>query len=179
MATVDMRDFRWFGGRLSLNFVATLGKPHTLQIERLPAPADLARWFQEAGLTATGVSTKDLKRALELREALYGLFTGTKADLDTVNRWATRPIPGGKLELTAGRLTMVQPVLNSEDLLTVVARDAVDLLTGPVADRVRECDDHDCALLFVDESRGGRRRWCSMDTCGARSKMARYRAPRS
>jgi predicted RNA-binding Zn ribbon-like protein len=59
-------------------------------------------------------------------------------------------------------------------LLATVARDAIDLLSGPMADRVRECDGDGCTLLFLDASRAARRRWCSMDACGARSKMAAY-----
>ncbi|WP_425480450.1 CGNR zinc finger domain-containing protein [Luteimonas viscosa] len=33
-----------------------------------------------------------------------------------------------------------------------------------------------CGWLFLDTSRNDRRQWCAMDTCGAASKMARYRA---
>ncbi|MFE7743242.1 CGNR zinc finger domain-containing protein [Nocardia sp. NPDC057455] len=39
--------------------------------------------------------------------------------------------------------------------------------------RVRAAGD--CGLLFVDASRPGRRRWCSMDRCGNLSKVRRYR----
>lgn len=177
MASVN--EFRWFGGRPALNFVATLGKRDTAVIERVPTPDDLARWFHEAGLGRVQVSTEDLQRAVELREALYALFTNPKADLTTVNRWAERPVPGGRLERVRGRFRRVQPELVAADLLTVLARDAVDLVTGGEAERVRMCAGDDCTLLFVDESRAGNRRWCSMESCGARSKMARYRAPRA
>jgi predicted RNA-binding Zn ribbon-like protein len=35
--------------------------------------------------------------------------------------------------------------------------------------RVHRCPGRDCGWLFMDMS--GRRRWCSMDTCGSRAKM--------
>jgi predicted RNA-binding Zn ribbon-like protein len=35
-----------------------------------------------------------------------------------------------------------------------------------------------CSWLFVDRSRNGSRRWCSMGECGAQVKMRRYRAAR-
>jgi len=178
MATVEDIDFRWHGGRPALDFVATLGKRDTAVIERIPTPGDLARWFQEAGLGRAEVSTKDLRNAVELREALYALFARTKADLGTVNHWAGRPVLGGRIERVKGRFRRVQPEMAAADLLSLVARDAVDLLTGPLAERTRMCAGDDCTLLFVDESRAGNRRWCSMEACGARSKMARYRAPR-
>ena len=174
-----VNDFRWFGGRPALDFVATLGKRDTAVVERIPTPADLARWFHEADLGAVTVSTEDLRDAVELREALYGLFTNTGADLATVNRWAERPVPGGRIERGESGLRRVRPRMTAADLLSLLARDAVDLLTGPDAERVRMCAGDDCTLLFVDESRAGNRRWCSMEACGARSKMARYRAPRT
>ncbi|MEV8375862.1 CGNR zinc finger domain-containing protein [Kribbella sp. NPDC056861] len=39
-----------------------------------------------------------------------------------------------------------------------------------------QCEDPTCTLLFVDSSRSHRRRWCSMDRCGARSKMRTLRS---
>jgi predicted RNA-binding Zn ribbon-like protein len=52
----------------------------------------------------------------------------------------------------------------------------VDVIGGPDGERLRECDNPRCALLFVDTSRGRARRWCSMRRCGAQDKMARYRS---
>lgn len=173
-------DFRWYGGRLSLDFVATLSKRHTERIERLPDPPALQRWLRQAGLPGDDeASARDLADAKELREALFGLFTAFGTDLDVVNRWATRPVPGAWLECVGDELRLVRPVMDVRDRLSLVAKDGVDLLTGSLADRVRMCADEECTLLFVDESRAGGRRWCSMDACGARSKMARYRAPRT
>ncbi|WP_307851213.1 CGNR zinc finger domain-containing protein [Nocardiopsis sp. MG754419] len=59
------------------------------------------------------------------------------------------------------------------------ARDAIDLLTGDHVHRVRECSAHDCRLLFVDTSRPGRRRRCSMDRCGNRAEVRALRERRT
>src|SRR5690606_40984699 len=61
-------------------------------------------------------------------------------------------------------------------LLSTVARDAIDLFTGPFADRIRTCSAEDCHLVYVDTSRPGRRRWCSMEHCGNRHKDRAHRA---
>lgn len=176
--------FRWRGGRLSVNFTATVGERWRGRFERLREPADLVRWFNEAGLTSVSVAVTvtRLRQARQLREALYRLFIAVRtvtppqgADLDLVNRWATRPVPGPALLLRDDRLASSPAPPDAAALLTTVARDAVDLVTGPLAVRIRECERYDCALLFVDESRGAARRWCSMDICGARSKMSAYR----
>jgi predicted RNA-binding Zn ribbon-like protein len=169
--------FPWHGGRLSVNFTATLGKRGGAAFERLGDPGDLARWFHEAGMADAppAVSTAHLTRARELREALYGLFTVPDADLAVVNHWATRPVPGGRLERVAGSVTLRPPRTDVPGLLSLLARDGAALASSPLAARIRECEHEDCWLLFVDESRAGRRRWCSMETCGSRTKMARYR----
>jgi predicted RNA-binding Zn ribbon-like protein len=51
------------------------------------------------------------------------------------------------------------------------------LLTAPELQRVRACPGlGDCGWLFLDTSKSGRRRWCSMEGCGSRAKMRRYYA---
>ena len=57
--------------------------------------------------------------------------------------------------------------------LSAVARGAVDLLAGPDRGKIRRCGR--CTLHFVDRSRPGNRRWCSMELCGNRSKAEAFR----
>jgi predicted RNA-binding Zn ribbon-like protein len=61
--------------------------------------------------------------------------------------------------------------------LLPITYDAGVLLLSPEVARVRTCPS--CGWLFIDRSRNGRRRWCSMDTCGSRTKMRRYRRARA
>ena len=57
---------------------------------------------------------------------------------------------------------------------------AVDLRRGVVTllesrgDRVAACANPDCVLWFLDTSRPGTRRWCSMAACGNRDKAIRH-----
>lgn len=61
-------------------------------------------------------------------------------------------------------------------LLGALARDAVELLTDPVARAgLRQCEGDNCPILYVDTSRGHRRRWCSSEVCGNRERVARHR----
>ena len=53
------------------------------------------------------------------------------------------------------------------------AHDLLDLL-GDRPDRLRQCEHERCALWFLDTSRNGTRRWCSMASCGNRAKAARH-----
>jgi predicted RNA-binding Zn ribbon-like protein len=61
-------------------------------------------------------------------------------------------------------------------LLAAVARDAVDLLTDPVTrSALRQCAGDNCPIVYLDTSRGRRRRWCSSEVCGNRERVARHR----
>ncbi|GAA2162718.1 CGNR zinc finger domain-containing protein [Actinomadura napierensis] len=55
-------------------------------------------------------------------------------------------------------------------MLAVLARDALDLVASTALARVRACAGDRCGALFLDTSRPGTRRWCSMNTCGNRAK---------
>lgn len=57
-----------------------------------------------------------------------------------------------------------------------VADSAVELLRHGPLDRVGECPS--CGWVFLDTSRNGRRRWCSMAMCGGAVKSARHYARR-
>ncbi|MFB6619896.1 CGNR zinc finger domain-containing protein [Streptomyces sp. NPDC085524] len=61
-------------------------------------------------------------------------------------------------------------------LLAAVARDAVELLTDPGdLALLRACAGDGCARVYLDTSRGHRRRWCSSELCGNRERVARHR----
>ncbi|WP_168215158.1 ABATE domain-containing protein [Micromonospora sp. MH33] len=166
-----------------MDFTATHGlRWRDPGVERVPAPADLARWFIEAGLTAmpVPVSASTHRSALDLREALYRLMRGRVSQepldrraIDVVNGWAAKAPPAVQLTADGSAKRLVAPTAGK--LLTFVARDGVDLLGGPHADRLGECSRDTCTLLYLDTSRAGSRRWCSMEACGSRHKMARYR----
>lgn len=60
----------------------------------------------------------------------------------------------------------------SARLAAVLAEAAVDLLTDPAVDRLRQCAAEDCVMLFVPAH--PRRQWCSPERCGNRARVARY-----
>jgi predicted RNA-binding Zn ribbon-like protein len=60
-------------------------------------------------------------------------------------------------------------------LFSSLARDMIEVATGPLASHVKRCEGVNCAIPFVDTSRPGSRRWCSMDRCGNRAKAAAHR----
>ncbi|MFI1098439.1 CGNR zinc finger domain-containing protein [Streptomyces sp. NPDC020917] len=181
---VEELRFNFRSGRLCLAFVATVGERWRGSYERLREPADLARWYLESGLLQAdppAISAAGLEAARVLREAIHriarALIDGrppAAADEAAVNAAAAPPPLIPVLHAGTGRLTL--PATRAQQAaLSTVARDAIDLFTNTATDRIRECADPECALLFVDTSRPGRRRWCSSTACGGRARTAAYR----
>ena len=55
-----------------------------------------------------------------------------------------------------------------------VLHSAAELLISEKLNRIRDCDG--CGWLFLDTTKGGRRRWCDMRLCGNRAKSKRHYA---
>jgi predicted RNA-binding Zn ribbon-like protein len=64
---------------------------------------------------------------------------------------------------------------NLEQCLGIIARDAIDLLTGPDRSLLRKCAAENCSGMYVDLSRGARRKWCTTAGCGNRTRVSAYR----
>ncbi|MEU9674344.1 CGNR zinc finger domain-containing protein [Streptomyces parvus] len=184
------RTWRFDAGRICLDLVATEragGVPGTC--EQLDGPDHLAQWLTDAGLVPPGTALDALDDTWvacfqELRSAVSRLMAaqlgGPPADgaLERVNSLASAAPPGPRAVRGADGV-LVRALSATPDcagLLAVVARDAVDLLTDPVARAaLRRCQGEACHRLYLDTSRGGRRRWCSGEVCGNRERVARHR----
>jgi predicted RNA-binding Zn ribbon-like protein len=168
-------------GTLALDFVGTLRARRSAQPrEMLGAPASLDTWFRESGLVdaVTPATGADLRAALALREAVHALvaarLSGEPADraaVALVNEVAATPSVIPRLTPT-GRRVEATP----SQALSSVARQAVDILGGPEAGLLKECGRPECTQVYLDHSRGFRREWCAMRTCGSRMKAAAYRS---
>ncbi|MFD8498476.1 CGNR zinc finger domain-containing protein [Amycolatopsis sp. NPDC059657] len=178
------RDFRFGVTRLCFTLPATLGdRGLPTPYERLEEPADLARWCVEAGLLPTPpvVDERDLEAAWALREtiqrtgvAIAGGAPPRERDVASINR-AAAAVPLVP-RLSADGTSSHWSGTTVDSVLSLLARDAIDLFAGPLRGRVKICADETCLGLFVDESRPGQRRWCSMSTCGDKAKKSAYRA---
>lgn len=176
-------------GAACLDFLYTGGAGERARWETLHRPADLERWLRSSRLAAVAampaaveLTDADLVQAKELREVLWrganDLADGRgvrPADAAALNAWASQPelVP----VLAGDRAAWAGPVTGSQ-LLSFLARDAISLATGAWASRVRRCAADHCAILFVDTSRPGQRRWCAMTRCGNRTKARTRRSRR-
>lgn len=166
-----------------LEFIGTVTERRTTNQETLGAPADLEARIAQSALvdTAIAVTPAQLQRARAVRESMSAVLTaavdGTEpsaAARDAVNAAAagSRPVrtlsEGGRVHRTG----------DFEAVLAALAEDCLDLLGGPDRLALRGCADPACTRLYIDRSRGQRRRWCGMKGCGDRAKAAAYRQRR-
>ncbi|MFE2291048.1 CGNR zinc finger domain-containing protein [Streptomyces sp. NPDC059452] len=180
----DGSSFRFDAGALCLELLPTGGPGPLAYFEVLHGPDDLVRWAGESRLPGglgPAVSPAEVAAARALRDALWRLAEARVAglppgadDLAVVNGAAAHPPLTARLTAEGAREWAAGAT--GTGLLSTVARDAVELFTGAYAHRIRTCGADDCRLLFVDTSRPGKRRWCSMERCGNRHKVRAHRA---
>jgi predicted RNA-binding Zn ribbon-like protein len=173
--------FIFIATRLSLDFAQTGGEGERAHWERWHSPADLADWMMACpNLNVSAeVTEADLMEARVLREAILcgaqALLRGEKVPssaLEVLHHNAERPnlVP----HLEAGSAVWAEGS-SGQQVLSSVARDAIDLFGSDIRSRLRKCQNPNCDLMFVDASRPGKRVWCSMERCGNLNKIARYR----
>ncbi|MEJ3652030.1 CGNR zinc finger domain-containing protein [Actinomycetes bacterium KLBMP 9759] len=180
-------DEHFIGGNVALDFANTVFRRRPrLGNDLFTDTAVLAAWFrhaevitreQERVLCQYG-SDAVLTEARGLRGLLWDLFDARSEgrDLPAAALAAVLDVAGRGL---ADRGVAVSAagspiVLDPRRSRAAVALHAVALTLPPDGPPIRTCDR--CGWFFLDSSRGRRRRWCSMRTCGNQAKAARYRS---
>ncbi|MFJ4198073.1 CGNR zinc finger domain-containing protein [Streptomyces sviceus] len=176
-------ELRFDAGRICLDLLAT-----THPEERLDSTEVLGAWIVGSGLVPQGtdlthVDPSWLVGFRELRGCVGQLVRGTPGhgyDLALVHvNEAARVAPPAPRAVPGEEGALVRELVGPPDcaaLLGAIARDAVELLTDPVARAgIRECEGDNCPIVYLDTSRGRRRRWCSSEVCGNRERVARHR----
>jgi predicted RNA-binding Zn ribbon-like protein len=181
--------FQRVGGSLALDLVNTVGNRLHARTRRdyFRSAADAVEWVRWIGLepVPAGVRLTDrgLRRLVALREAVYRILaaraaggTPARRDLDALSRCVAEAGARRRLRATAnGFAWRWRAATGFEDrVLGAVALDAAHLLVSGACGRIRQCADDCCGWLFLDQTKGGRRRWCSMADCGNRAKARRH-----
>jgi predicted RNA-binding Zn ribbon-like protein len=183
---VTPSDFVFVGNHAAVDFVNTELIEAARRVDLLRSDADLFRWARGAGLLERASATPASKRlhpsVRPLRAAIRLLLTAQldraappQAALARLNGILTRRPVVAPLDHRGGRFVRPAPALAStRELLTRIAEVAAQLLTSNEAAQLRACANSGCILLFVDRSKAGQRRWCSMQVCGNRAKVAAH-----
>ena len=151
--------------------------------EGLLSEKDVQKLNKEAGKNPV-TSEKVLKRAVELREAIYRIFSSVAAgrqpedgDLSILNRDLAKTMARSRImAIKDGFIWDTNGDKQELDwMLKPIVRSAAELLTSDELGRVKECaDDRGCGWLFLDRSKNKSRIWCDMKDCGNRAKARRF-----
>jgi predicted RNA-binding Zn ribbon-like protein len=176
--------FIFVSGRLCIDFTQTGGETGIRAYwERFHQPSDLADWLIESPLQLQGVqvSPEEFEIALSLREAVWRSAqairqhkTPPTEDIELINSAASAPDLAPQFVRDGSKQAWHSPNTATAALSTI-ARDSIDLFSGGLRSRIRECENPNCGLMFVDASRPGKRRWCLMKRCGNMAKTSNYR----
>ena len=198
MADNEEPEFLLLGNDPALDLLNTTPVLASEPVDLLPDYAALARWLAAAGL-ATAREGRELRerwqnsaqglRALAevkaLREALRGILVATASGaavsaswLETVNAALGRAHVRQAIEWDARAwrfsLRLSRDQEGAATASVRVAESIAALLSGKDLSCVRKCENPSCVLWFYDTSKNHTRRWCSMDLCGNRAKVAAH-----
>lgn len=172
-----------FVGRLCLDFAQTGDMGFGARYERLTSPSELVRWLSLSSLRLTDVrvTRDDLRAAVRARGVIWRMMTTAvnrtspaPADVRALNRVATQRALARELNAAARATRWHRPTAGQA--IVTIAQDAVLLLgDGAQRQRLRRCANAGCHVLFCDDSRPGRRRWCFPNRCGDRVRARAYR----
>ena len=189
---------KFIGNALCLDFINTLtwrGTPWPH--DYLRSYGDLIEWSKRAGILDGAEAAelhkkagKDRRRgdgvlgaARELREAIHGLITSAArgkghaaADIAALNRvLAKAPRRHGLAKADKGFVwKLAERPRTLDAMLFPIAESAGQTLVAAEAARLKSCASPECGWIFLDTTRGNRRRWCDMADCGNRVKARRH-----
>ncbi|MBA1141989.1 CGNR zinc finger domain-containing protein [Mesorhizobium neociceri] len=186
------------GDALAMDFLNSIATPVDTPVDWLDDGEGLLSWLEQAGLVPAdalrgirararpGELDEMADQARQLREWFRGFVRERKgrklpADallaLEPLNRLLDRDerfsrIVGGGDGL---ELQTLRRWRSPEALLLPVAETLATFVCEESFSDVKACEGPACTLMFVDHTRGHKRRWCSMALCGNRAKQAAHR----
>ena len=179
--------FLWTGNHPATDLCNTEPVIDGERVELLPDYDRVLSWAVAAGIAnpadAVGVTAREAARTLRF---VHRLRAGLRAALDPATAGPAaiqaldavlRDAPGVlHAEPSSARVVVsLEASTPGAQLRLDIAAAAMDIFRHDPG-RVRRCAGPTCALLFLDVSKSGRRRWCDMAVCGNRAKVAAHHA---
>lgn len=182
--------FLWLGNAPALDFVNTHIARQGQLVDLLADPDDLVLWLRESGLLAATPRMPDtlLERALRVARDYRALLrSGLESLADSrrlpgtvfaaTNSLLARPSGHDALVLDGKGMIVERrwQIKSAEDLSAPIARSFAEFISAADLSRIRRCGNPECVLFFYDVSKSGTRAWCSLDICGNKLRVARFR----
>lgn len=177
--------FLFVGERLAVDLLNTVIVQDGALRDLLLEPGSAGAWAEATGVGGHDVLPGDARELRNFRELLRrGLVhwadTGraSRELVAALNGRVARDPEIDELMIAAGKVIVQRRRAGAavDRVYGAVARSAADLLLHGDPGRLRKCANPECVLRFYDVSKAGRRRWCSMRTCGGRAKARAFRS---
>lgn len=166
-------------GAPCLELANTVNNWHQPRHDVLDDRAEAARWATEVlGHPIADLDASTLPGLVRLRTRVRAIFGPLAAGRAPAPRALAHLVADYRRAVGVATLAPVGDHYAfgwsspAEHVTAPFAADAVRLLQLGPLNRVGECPS--CGWLFLDTSKNHRRTWCSMSTCGARSKAQRH-----
>ena len=186
--------FLFVGNHLALNFLNTRPVLEDGPRELLPDTEAFGRWLVAAGLVSSA-DAKSARRVWRQTSKATRFIKELRAFRDRLRAAVLRIESGaapagsfvGEVNQLLGKYPRRSVLVREGDSLVrkypfepdepeafwpVIAEAVASLLTETDRARMRKCES--CVVHFLDTSKKGSRRWCSMNICGNRVKVASY-----
>jgi predicted RNA-binding Zn ribbon-like protein len=190
------KQFLFVGNYLCLDFINTEMVEGGRPVDRLSGFDRLVAWLVEAQTLEVRKAEEILKNwngsreaetafqgALDFRASLREM-AGRIVDgkplprsvMAEINKWLAYRTGHAELRRTrAGFEKRFEADFKGPaQLLWSVAESACDLLCFADLRLVKKCENASCVLFFYDTTKNHSRRWCSMNACGNRMKVAAH-----
>ena len=186
--------FLFVGNHLALNFLNTKPVLEDGPREFLPDAKAFARWLVAAGVVSPAGAKSALRSWLggakgerfvkelrafreRMREAVLRIESGAlpgEGFVEEVNRLLEK-CPRRSVLVKEGRSLVRKYAFEPHEpkgFWGLLAEAVAALLSETDHSRMRKCEA--CVVHFLDTSKKGSRRWCSMNICGNKVKVASY-----
>ena len=165
------------GGPLAIDLLNTTWQSRDEIVDWLDTDSAVRQFAAEYGHSITQAEAPRWRAALvRSREITQRLLESTNASSNELTSEVNAVLAAARAVVVpteAGPRLAITGEQPHDQLAVEALVNAIELRTAS-ADRLRCCEHESCVLWFLDTSKAGRRRWCSMERCGNRSKAKRH-----
>jgi predicted RNA-binding Zn ribbon-like protein len=178
------------GDHIAINFINTWRMDEGVLTDTVESDEHVIAWMRKMNLRLPLIqkplrpkellrAARDLRslasRSIEQRKA------GKHVSLDGLNTFLADAISHLELGTRERRINLerVYVARDARQFLAPLAEAIADLLANGDFSLVRHCEGERCVLWFYDRTKGHRRRWCTAQGCGTRTRVAAFRARRA
>ncbi|KPH00220.1 hypothetical protein AEQ67_08985 [Pseudomonas sp. RIT-PI-q] len=185
----------------ALDFLNSIATPIDEPVDWIDDGAGWLEWLKQAGWVDDAVLERLQAQAMpgememvaaqarSLREWFRGFVLKYKGkplqasvltELEALNRLLERDEKYTQITLQDGDAPTLASQLqrrwrSPDSLLLPLGEVLAQFVSNEDFSNVKCCEGPSCTLMFVDHTRGRKRRWCSMAVCGNRAKAAAHR----